>query len=299
MKWEQSNKAEVAIGQVLDAFPFPGFYRPPHDRFLEITDTLKTYKPEGARVLDFGSGVPAKAAVLARLGYECHAVDDLQDDWHLLPGMADKVLGFARDRGVEFVVSNGDGLPYEPASFDVVMLHHVLEHLHGSPRPLLEMLVGLLRDGGILFVTVPNAVNIRKRLCVPLGRTNYPDFRKFYWSPPPYRGHVREYVREDLRLLAHYLRLNVLELRGCHNYVERVPRRLRPLYRAVTGVFDGWKDTWLLVAEKPPGWAPERREAHITSKERLGLKGAAVPNQNMGKIFFVTNDLPPPLRHSL
>ena len=48
--------------------------------------------------------------------------------------------------------------------FDMIMLNDIIEHLHESPKELLLSLLALLKDDGILFITVPNAGNIKKRL---------------------------------------------------------------------------------------------------------------------------------------
>ena len=58
----------------------------------------------------------------------------------------------------------------------MVMSHDVLEHLHHSPRDLLNDLCELIKPNALLFITVPNAVNIRKRIDVLRGKTNLPDY---------------------------------------------------------------------------------------------------------------------------
>jgi len=107
----------------------------------------------------------------------------------------------------------------------------------------------------LLFVTVPNAVNIRKRIDVLFGNTNLPRFESYYWYPGSWRGHVREYVRNDLVKLSEYLNLEVLELRSCDHMLEKLPSSIRPAYLLVTSIFRGWKDAWLLVARKRQGWS--------------------------------------------
>jgi SAM-dependent methyltransferase len=152
-------------------------------------------------------------------------------------------------------------LPFNKNSFDMIMLHDVIEHLHDSPRDLLNDLLELAKPNGLLFVTVPNAVNIRKRIDVLVGKSNLPRFEGYYWCPGPWRGHVREYVRNDLVLLADYLNLEVLELRGCDHMLEKLPSRIRPVYHFVTNYFPGWKDSWLLVARKMQGWSVKKTPA--------------------------------------
>ena len=90
------------------------------------------------------------------------------------------------------------------------------------------------------------------------GRTNLPPFAAYYWSQGAWRGHVREYARDDLVRLAEFQGLEVVSLRGCHHMLHRVPRALRPAYQAATAPFQGLKDSWLLVARKPAGWANRR-----------------------------------------
>lgn len=139
----------------------------------------------------------------------------------------------------------------------MIMLNGVIEHLHDSPRNLLNELLSLAKPEGLLFVTVPNAVNIRKRIHVLFGKTNYPFFEGFYWYPHHWTGHVREYVRNDLVELSKYLNLEILEIRGCDHMLEKLPTAVRPAYLFLTRIFTGWKDCWLLVARKKPDWEPK------------------------------------------
>jgi hypothetical protein len=88
------------------------------------------------------------------------------------------------------------------------------------------------------------------------GRTNLPSFESFYWYPGPWRGHVREYVKDDLYKLCEYLSLTILELRGCDHMLERIHPALRSFYLGATWIAPSWKDSWLLVARKPADWTP-------------------------------------------
>jgi SAM-dependent methyltransferase len=46
-----------------------------------------------------------------------------------------------------------------------------MEHWHRSPKALFHEALTWLRPGGLLVIGVPNCVNLRKRLTVPLGRS--------------------------------------------------------------------------------------------------------------------------------
>ncbi len=245
---------ESAISSVRALFPFPGYIEDEPWGIRNIISSIARYIRPGSRVLDFGSGPMDKTAVLQHMGYRCSAVDDLLDSWHLEADNRETIITFAARLGINFRL--GSQLSFKPHSFDLVMMCDVLEHLHDSPRTLLNNILPLLKPDGYLFILVPNAVNLRKRIDVLRGKTNLPAFDGFYWCSSPFRGHVREYVRDDLRQLSTFLGLTLIELKSCHNMLRKLPKWLRLPFRAVTVLFPGWRDSWILVAQKPVGWMP-------------------------------------------
>jgi SAM-dependent methyltransferase len=247
-----------AIQLIIQKFPFEGYMTSGgrvRESYLNIASTVQRYLQPGSKVLDFGSGPCDKTAVLQLLGYKCSAYDDLQDDWHKIPGNREKIISFAKECGIDFRLALDGKLPFEKNSFDMIMSHDVLEHFHDSPRDLFNDLLELLKPEGLLFVTVPNAVNIRKRINVLFGRTNLPPFESYYWYPGVWRGHIREYVKDDLVKLSEYLSLEKLEIRSCDHMLSKLPTSIRTFYLIITSIFKGWKDSWLLVARKKSGWA--------------------------------------------
>ncbi len=246
-----------AIEKVRDRYPFPEEFVLIEQGAQVVARTVSRYLEPGARILDFGSGGCSKTAVLQMLGYDCSAYDDLDDCWHREADNREKIVAFADEFGVNFHREwQGQG-PLPPESCDLVMMLEVLEHLHDSPRELVNSLLRLVKPEGLLLATVPNAVNIRKRIAVLAGRTNLPPFDSYYWYPGRWRGHIREYTRHDLRRLCVLSGLEILELRAIHQMLRCVPRVARPLYRALTAIFKGWQDSWLVVARKPRDWSPQ------------------------------------------
>ena len=247
---------EEALSTVLARFPFIDYIHEESDVYRIIPATVAEYLRPPARVLDFGAGPCDKTAVLASMGYDCTACDDLNDNWHRLPGNREKILAFAGEMGIEFHLLEGDhGVPFPLESFDMLMMNDVLEHLHNSPRELLVNLLGYVKPGGYLLITVPNLVNLMKRVRVLAGKTNLGSYESYFWTPGQWRGHIREYVRDDLLQLAHFLNLEILQLKSCNHMLYAMPKALRPVWCFLTGILRNGKDSLMLLARKNPGWS--------------------------------------------
>lgn len=250
---------EQAVRKTAELFPFENYMwigETFRSAYENIALTVLKYLKPGASILDFGCGPCDKTAVLRFLGFKCSGYDDLLDGWHQAADTKEKIQKFASECEIDLRLPDDREFPFQAESFDMIMLHDVLEHLHDSPRDLLVWLLTLCRPGGYLFVTVPNAANVRKRIHLLIGKTNLPLFDQYYWSPDPWRGHVREYVKDDLAKLCDYLCLDIRELRGCDHMLQKVPKKAVSLYLLATRVLDSLKDSWLLVAKKPQEWTP-------------------------------------------
>lgn len=78
-----------------------------------------------------------KPAVLARMGSEWEASDDLGAPYHREGGNRERILGFANRRAVVFYESRANACCSRLNAFDVVMLNDIIKHLH-PPRDLLN-----------------------------------------------------------------------------------------------------------------------------------------------------------------
>ena len=123
----------IARKKVREQFPFPGYIDNSLNIAANIASVIKKYLQPGAKILDFGSGSLDKTAVIQCLGYECSAFDDLQDEWYVLDDNVQRIKDFAKQFNIDFKHAADGYLPFEKESFDMVMSHDVLEHLHDSP----------------------------------------------------------------------------------------------------------------------------------------------------------------------
>ena len=108
----------------------------PSDRLLDaLAPFLPVHgPPPGAKVLDVGCGDGKFLNRLQDRGWDTYGIEPSAD------------VAFLRHRRLES--------PPQDASFDLIVLHHVLEHVR-SPLDLLGQLSRTLREGGIIFISTP------------------------------------------------------------------------------------------------------------------------------------------------
>ncbi|GIW56236.1 MAG: hypothetical protein KatS3mg082_2640 [Nitrospiraceae bacterium] len=165
-------------------------------------------------VMDVGGGIgmlslACRAAGIGRV----ILVDDFADPVNEEVG--DEVLALHKSAGVEVAKRDvlRDGLAGLGSGFDAITFFDTIEHWHHSPKAVLHEAVRLLKPGGWIVIGVPNSVNLRKRLTVPLGYGKWTQMKDWY-ERSRFRGHVREPDVEDLRYIAKDLRLKKVRILG-------------------------------------------------------------------------------------
>jgi len=94
-----------------------------------------------------------------------------------------------------------DEFPYAGGSFDVVLACEIFEHLLLDPMHMLIEIHRVLRDGGTLVLTTPNAASLTAVARI-LQRTDNPQLYSRYPNPAATGveiPHVREYTPNELR----------------------------------------------------------------------------------------------------
>ncbi len=250
------KKLEESWQIVLDKFPFENYINTARKSgYFDMVKKVAKWSGTNVDVLDFGAGPCDKTALFALAGMNVTAFDTLEDTWHKAENNREKILQFAKDIGINYVMPTADNpLPFMDKKFDVIMSHDVLEHFHSSPRVILNKLITCLKPGGILAITVPNAANLRKRLHLLMGKTNYNRYDYFYWYPGFWNGHVREYVKDDLVQMNNFIGMELIELSSYHLQLDVLPGILRAPYKFMTNFMPGVRDSWMLVTKKPDDW---------------------------------------------
>ena len=151
---------------------------------------------------DLGGGLGLFSVGCGALGVQRIVLaDDFSDPINYEVG--DSVFALHRRYGVEIVSRDivGQGLGGVDGDFDVVTTFDSMEHWHQSPKRLFRETMAALKPGGTFILGVPNCVNLRKRLTVPLGIGKWSGMDDWY-EAEVFRGHVREPDVDDLRYIA-------------------------------------------------------------------------------------------------
>jgi SAM-dependent methyltransferase len=137
--------------------------------------------------------------------------------------VSETAIKLAKERGFEAVrINDASVLPFENASFDVVVCSEVLEHLL-APQLAVAEAFRVLRCGGRLIVTVPNAAYWRDRVDALFG----------IWQPAgddrgrtePWRSpHIRFFSPATLRRMLLHVGFDHVEVTGLASpLLGRVP----------------------------------------------------------------------------
>jgi methionine biosynthesis protein MetW len=179
--------------------------------------------PDGGRVLDLGC---ASGGLLALLRPRAGHLAGLE-----LSATAARAAEQVADRVVQGALEDPD-LPFEPGSFDLVVLADVLEHLP-HPTAALSRAAGWCRPGGAVLLSVPNVAHWLARLTLVRGRWPAHDSGTFD------SGHLRWFTRDSVATLLADAGLREIEIDAIvpalRNHVRpaRVADRLEPAWQAL------------------------------------------------------------------
>jgi SAM-dependent methyltransferase len=206
------------------------------ERYAFVRALLARLAPPPADLVELGAAPGDQSIGLARAGYRVTAVDLGMAEWSDRPQGA--MQGALGEAGVELVVWDLERTPYPLAdeSFDVVVLTEVVEHLREYPAQALAETRRILRPGGWLVLTTPNAAYVRNRVRLVLGRSVYTPMRDWLHGLPHAR-HAREYTRSELELLVRHAGLEPVLVTGRHFY--RTGGRRSALARTSKLLIDG------------------------------------------------------------
>ncbi len=124
-------------------------------RLHRVIELVKRYAP-GRQCLEVGCAQANTSLLLAEQGYKATVLD-----------LDSEFIGYARLKHthgeVRFLVANGENLPFSNASFHVVLLTELLEHV-AYPEDFLQEVHRVLFPNGIIVLTTPNGAHHQSEL---------------------------------------------------------------------------------------------------------------------------------------
>ena len=166
------------------------------EKFSEILDELEPYRGRG-RLLDVGCSIGLFLHLAADRGWDGVGTE-----------IGARALAHARERFEVHVVDRPLAeAGFAPASFDVVTLNAVLEHLH-EPRRALRQVVEVLEPGGAVYLIVPNVESLACRVLHERAATFDGRNHLTYFSPKTLRDFLE---REGFEVVEMHTRISALE----------------------------------------------------------------------------------------
>jgi len=239
--WEQSSEASL---QGLEEYFWGSSWR-----FAMLLSNVSRYLEPGAKVLDAGAGHGVLAAAFKDAGYEAYASDIHQGirlfeveeipykPWHL----------------------EGEAAPYDDNFFDAVILSQTIEHFTYSPLHPLTELLRILKPGGILIVDAPNIACFHNVSRLLRGKSLHWQLKKHYLEQQPemyngipyYDRHNHEYSMEDMRDIADFFGLDVLEAKYYSSYNRKKRGSLAIAVSRVRDALPKWRKAICAIYRKP------------------------------------------------
>ena len=177
-------------------------------------DAAKRKQHSELEICDLGGGIGLFSVGCAAYGMKRTVlVDDFDDSINHKVGTS--ILDLHRRLGVEVISRDvvEKGICDIDGNFDIITTFDSMEHWHHSPKRLFHEVIGKLNQGGVFVLGIPNCVNMRKRITVPLGIGKWSGMQDWY-EADKFRGHVREPDVSDLIYIARDMGLIDIKIYG-------------------------------------------------------------------------------------
>ena len=231
-----------------------------------LEKTLALVPPGGPcdRILEMGAYLQITPALASRLGY-----GEVRGCYYGEPGRSDlRVAESAAGERFACVIDHfdaeKDSFPYPDSHFSTVLCCELIEHLVSDPMRLMSEANRILKPGGHLLLTTPNAVSLRAVKAALEGY--HPGFYSAYLRPAQEAAearHSREYTPREIALLLansgfEIVRLETGEFRDLPHPEHAWVRHLLERYRLETdlrgdGIYALGRKTGA-VKERYPDW---------------------------------------------
>jgi len=157
--------------------------------FKARLNVLDQYFPNKGTLLDVGCGIGDFLAEAQKRGWQVKGLDISRS----------AKIAAKETYGLDVEVGSLDNVPFAPASFDVITLWDVIEHIR-KPVENLNYACRLLKKGGILVLKTPNERGLFKQSVLTLYRI-FGEQASFLLKYVYYLPHYFSYSEKSLNLL--------------------------------------------------------------------------------------------------
>jgi SAM-dependent methyltransferase len=208
-----------------------------------------------ARIVELGAAPGDQIAALADRGYAATAVDIgvASDGW--ADGTEGRMRALLEEHGVAFVEWDLEQAPYplDDGAYDGVVFTEVFEHLRDYPVRSLHECARILRPGGYLFFTTPNAAYLMNRVRLARGRSVYTPLHDWIGGVPHAR-HAREYLFSEVEQAMGLAGLDIVYRTSRHFHVDddsAVRRQFKKGLDRIARTRETLGPLVVMVAQKP------------------------------------------------
>lgn len=251
------------IDFIEENFPSETLYSSFNIDYIRLEYFLEFIKKQSCKdILEIGPGFGFMASFLAYKGYNVVVIE--HPDAYINTS-ASFLKDLAQRFGFEIIFYD---IEFQEINlfknFDLCYSLAVIEHLHHSPKKLLQIMNNSLKHDGLLYLDTPNAVNLRKRIYMLFGIYPYVPIEYLY-NNKFNRSHIREYTAEDLYFILNsygYTDISI-KYKNCMNKSKRLKNNLYlrysswkdflslyTIYTLFTLLRSSFKDTLIAIAKK-------------------------------------------------
>lgn len=163
-------------------------------------EILQLQLPKDATVLDVGCFPPVIFNFLNDQGFDTFGIASGHEQM--------------QDKQIKVLNIETDKFPWKENTFELAVLTEVIEHLPHNPVIALTEVARVLKPGGYLLITTPNAAKLQHRLKLLSGKsTSFPIEQLQQVQPGDgslYHLHNREYTLTELEQLVEWAGLEVV-----------------------------------------------------------------------------------------
>lgn len=219
--WTREMQEEVSrhcYGWREGATDFKGYLIASEDRYSVVYRAL-CESGSFESLCDVGGFYGVFPLTLARMGYKVAMTEALK----YYSDSFTPLFAFLRDSRVRIIDYDPfDQAPEFQDRFDVVTVLAVLEHYPHSLRDFMDNVRQIMKQGGRVYIEVPNIAYWPKRKALLKGKTPLASIADIYRSEVPFIGHHHEFTLEELKSLIEMAGLEAV-MTACYNYSFRGP----------------------------------------------------------------------------